>query len=66
MTLPSGVPDLQGIAPQEGDDDDAVDTRSGKSQSSSFHPESLRLKTTRKVKELLDNASNKGSDVQGR
>jgi hypothetical protein len=30
-----------------------------------FHPESLKLDTKREVKELLNDASNEGSDVQG-
>jgi hypothetical protein len=48
------------------DDDDAAEARSSNSQSLGFHNESLRLETTREVKGLLDDASNKGSDVQGR
>lgn len=51
---------------QGGDDDGAADARSSESQSSGFHPESVRLHKTREVKELLDNASNEGSDVRGR
>jgi hypothetical protein len=51
-------------SPQRGDGDDVTDARSGKSQSSDFHLESLRLDTTREVKGLLDDASNEGSNVQ--
>jgi hypothetical protein len=57
---------LQGIAPQGGDDDDVIDARFDKSQSSGFHPEKLRLETMIEVKGLLDDAFNEASDVQRR
>jgi hypothetical protein len=49
--------------PQGGDDDDVVDAHFGKSHSSCFHPKSPRLETTREVKGLFDDASNKGTEV---
>jgi hypothetical protein len=52
--------------PQGGSDNDAADAHSDQNRSLGFHPESPRLEAMREVKELLDDASNEGSDVRRR
>jgi hypothetical protein len=51
--------------PQGGIDDADTDALSNKSQILCFDRENLRLKATRQLKELLDDASNEGREVRG-